>query len=95
MINIKKAQESTRRQAQGTRGHKASPSLQKQGLITKFIMFKRKGRNLLHFYKIIHYTIKKAICLLGLWKKKCVEHKMFFSPCNLQCKTLRSEKFSE
>jgi hypothetical protein len=50
MINIKKAQEGTNRQAQGTHGHKASPSLQKQGLITEFIMFKRKGENLLHFH---------------------------------------------
>jgi hypothetical protein len=71
MINIKKAQEGISRQAQGTHGHKASSSLQKQGLISKFIMFKRKGENLQHFRKIIFYTIKKAICFLGLWKKVC------------------------
>jgi hypothetical protein len=67
----KKGAEGTSREAQGTHGHKASPSLKKQGLITKFIMFKRKGENLLHFYKIIHYAIKKAICLFGLWKQVC------------------------
>jgi hypothetical protein len=91
----KKAQEGTSRQAKGARGHKASPSLQKQGLVTKFIMFKRKRESLLHFHKIIHYTIKKAICLLGLWKKSVLSIKCFFPPVTFNVKRLRSDKFSE
>jgi hypothetical protein len=71
MININKAQEGKSRQAQGTYGRKVSPALQKQDLITKFIMFIRKGENLLYFHKIIHYIFKKQVLLLGLWKKVC------------------------
>ena len=78
MTNIKKAPEGTSRQAQGTRGHKPSPSLQKQVLITKFIMLKRKGENLLHFHKIIYYTIKKSNLFVGLMEKSVLSVKCVF-----------------
>jgi hypothetical protein len=59
-------------------------------------MFKRKGENLLHFHKITHYTIKKAIFFVGFMEKKCVEHKMFFFvPVTFNVKHLHSDKFCE
>jgi hypothetical protein len=81
MININKAQEGKSRQTKGTYGHKVSPSRQKQGLITKFIMFIRKGENLLHFHKIIHYRFKKqGFFFVGIVEKSVLSIKCVFIP---------------
>jgi hypothetical protein len=73
--NIKDAR-GTSREAPEYTAIKSSPSLQKQGLITKFIMFIRKGRNLLPFHKIIHCALKKQfVCMVyerSVLSIKCV-----------------------